>query len=66
MNHKWENNTCVNCGIKRKRKYWKLLMAITNEPPYDHYLTGTDWWYGNKHQFKRPICNKTLTPNKTP
>jgi len=56
MNHSWKNNICQKCGIKRKRKYWKLLMAITNHPPYDHYQTGTDWWYGNKHQFERPNC----------
>ncbi len=38
MNHRWENNICIKCGIKRTKKTFKYLMAITNHPPYDHYI----------------------------
>jgi len=61
MNHKWKDNVCVRCGIARKRKGWKLLMAITNHPPYNHYIYGNDWHYGKEHGFKRPDC---ITPTK--
>lgn len=37
MRHKWDGNVCVNCGIKKKRTTVKLLMAISNNPPYNHY-----------------------------
>lgn len=58
MNHRWKDNTCIHCGITRKRKYWRLLMAIVNHPPWEAYLTGTDWWYGEKHKFQRPECKR--------
>lgn len=67
MRHRWQNNVCVNCGLKRKRKGWKLRMAITDFPPYDHYLRGTDWvYYGDgTPTFKRPDCQKvSLTEDK--
>lgn len=60
-NHRWKDNTCTHCAITRVKKYWKLLMAITDQPPYNHYKTGTDWWYGHSYKFKRPDCKKTLT-----
>ena len=66
MNHKWDSdNVCVRCGITRKKKSWRLLMAITNHPPYDHYMRGRDWHYGMPDKdyptvkaigFKRPDC----------
>ena len=56
-NHSWDGNTCLRCGIKRVRRYWRLLMAITDFPPYNHYQSGVDWYYGEKHKFNRPDCN---------
>lgn len=58
MNHKWKDNTCVNCGLKREKKSWKLLMCIVNHPPYDVYKYGKNWWYGKENQFIRPDCKK--------
>jgi hypothetical protein len=63
-NHKWEDNECVRCGIVRNMESWKLLMAITNHPPYDHYKYGRSYKYGIKVApftvkfigFKRPEC----------
>lgn len=59
-NHKWKDNTCVNCGLRRKLKYWKLLMAVTQSPPYDHYQTGTNYFYTKPSSdigsFQRPDC----------
>lgn len=55
MNHRWGNNTCINCGVTRERKTWKLLMAITNR---DHYQYGTGWWYGEINKFIRPDCKQ--------
>ena len=66
MNHKWDkNNTCINCGITREKKSWRRLMAITNHPPYDHYVYGKSWAYFFEPKigtFKRPDC-KTSQPN---
>lgn len=68
MNHRWKDNVCVHCGIVRERKYWKLLMAITDTQPYDHYQRGVDWRYGIPNEdgvtvksigFERPDCQKT-------
>lgn len=62
--HKWKDNVCVKCGVKRKRKFWKILMAIVNHHPWEGYSTGTDWAYlqnNGKWNFNRPNCN-----NKTP
>lgn len=55
MNHRWVNNTCINCGVTRERKSWKLRRAITIR---DHYQYGTGWWYGEVNKFKRPDCKK--------
>jgi hypothetical protein len=39
--HKWNGakkvNVCVKCGLKKFRVSERLLMAITNHPPYNHY-----------------------------
>lgn len=56
MTHRWNNNTCIHCGISRERRTETLLMAITDFPPYNHYRYQVKWWYGNKHGFKRPDC----------
>ena len=62
MRHKWEENVCTVCGIKRKRKHWKQRMAIMNHPPWEAYQHGCDMAYSNddfKHYtFNRPECKK--------
>lgn len=67
MNHSWENNVCVRCGLRRKRKAWKQLMAIVNHPPWEGYMRGVDWAYsinGNDFIFKRPDCKTMISePN---
>lgn len=49
---------------ERKVKSWKLRMAITNEPPYDHYMRGTKMaysWNGERWDFTRPECYRPAT-----
>ena len=61
MNHRWENDTCKNCRLQRKRKSWKLRMAIVNHPPWELWRYGNGWWYyrveGNG-TFARPQCKQ--------
>lgn len=60
MRHSWDDNKCVNCGIERKRKHWKQLMAIVNHPPWQAYKHGCDMAYSNDGfetwAFKAPVC----------
>ena len=59
IRHKWKDNTCTVCGVIRKRKAWKKLMAIFNHPPWEGYMKGVDWAYsidGIVWTFKRPDC----------
>lgn len=61
MNHKWVENKCINCGITREKKSWRMLMAITDTPPYDHYKYGKTYAYFFEpkiYTFKRPDCKK--------
>jgi len=63
MNHKWENNKCARCGIKRIKRTWKLLMCIVNHPPWEVYKYGKSFFYygnGIDGTFKRPDC-KNIT-----
>jgi len=67
MNHKWENNICVNCGVNRERKTRSLLMAISEFPPYNHYKHEWLWfyWYPENNTvvgFNRPDC-KQIKPH---
>lgn len=60
--HSWKDGVCVKCGIKRKRKAWKKLMAIVNHPPWNAYMRGCDMAY-SKDDFKtwtfnRPNCKQ--------
>jgi hypothetical protein len=61
--HKWmPNNTCFYCGLHRKLTRQKLLMAITDQRPYDHYQTASRYIYWFKDEkdasFDRPPCKK--------
>lgn len=57
-NHKWKNDKCERCGIERKRKNVKLLMAIVNHPPWEAYKYESFWIYkfDNKWIKIRPSC----------
>jgi len=63
--HKWDKyngDTCLKCGITRQKKTFKLLMAITYHPPYDHYKYEQKYVYtiGNgkdrRQTTERPEC----------
>lgn len=60
--HKWENNKqendkCGKCGILRKRKTFKLLMAIEGSKNYYKYETGYIYWDVNVPTTSiRPDC----------
>lgn len=63
MRHKWNiNGQCIQCGIKRKKKHWKQLMAIVNHPPWEAYMHGCDMAYSDNDfktwKFKAPNCIK--------
>lgn len=57
-NHRWKDNKCIHCGITRLKKTFKYLMAITNHPPYDHYLYEQGYIYSDGEQARRerPYC----------
>lgn len=59
MNHRWENNTCVKCGVKRKIRNDKVLMAIVNHPPWEAYRYRRFYIFsfnGEVWQRSRPSC----------
>lgn len=64
-NHRWKDNVCVHCGVQRTKKTFKLLMAITNHPPYDHYMYETGYIYsdGETNSRVRPVCTRSNTKN---
>ncbi len=55
--HKWKNNICVNCGLKRKKKRFK---ALVNEDDFKSgYKIKSGFQYidtGNSISFGRPEC----------
>jgi len=57
-NHRWIGGTCNKCGLMRTLKTKKLLMAITNSPPYNHYKYEQYYEYndGIRTLEKRPDC----------
>lgn len=56
--HRWISNTCIKCGLMRTQKTSKLLMAISDEAPYNHYKYEQYYEYndGIKTMVKRPDC----------
>lgn len=62
MNHKWENNKCVKCGIERQKKEyrsWQRVETILINGVWEdkHFYTyGIKWYYGNENKFERPNC----------
>ncbi len=64
MNHRWEDNKCIRCGVKRKRHNEKILMAVCNHPPWEAYRHEVYWIFtfdGLKWSAKRPDCKKIKT-----
>jgi len=65
--HKWRKGglpqLCLRCGILRSRKTFKIRMAITNYPPYDHYKYESKMVYTdiNGTLLKRPNCNNSIS-----
>ena len=57
-NHRWKEDKCILCGITRVKKTFKYLMAITNDPPYNHYMYERGYIYSDGEQTRRerPYC----------
>jgi hypothetical protein len=62
MKHSWikdkKPNVCKNCGLVRTTKTFKLLMAISNKKPYNHYKYESKVIYksGEMIIYKAPPC----------
>lgn len=56
--HRWVSGTCIKCGLMRKQKTRKILMAIVNHPPWEAYKYEQYYEYhdGIKTMLKRPDC----------
>jgi len=62
-NHKWKDNVCVNCGIRREKKEYKRWKScgtyLSRNGIWEertHYDYGIKWHYGAEHKFIRPNC----------
>lgn len=57
-NHRWKDNKCIRCGVTRVKKTFRYRMAITNHPPYDHYIYEQVYIYSDGEQTRRerPYC----------
>jgi hypothetical protein len=64
MNHKWIDNTCQKCGLKREKKEFKrwqrsetvLVNGVWQDRNIHTY--GAAWHYGSEHKFERPNCKQ--------
>lgn len=59
MNHKWKDNVCTKCGIKRKKHTFKIHMAVMNHPPWNAWRYERVWvfFFNEAHMItKRPEC----------
>lgn len=56
--HKWKNEVCQRCGVKREKHTFKYLMAANGIPPYDHYQYEQGYIYINEKgkTKQRPEC----------
>ena len=63
--HRWMKGglpqLCLDCGTIRSRETFKYLMAITNNPPYNHYKYETKMIYQtpDKKYLKSNNCIST-------
>lgn len=61
-NHKWQNDVCLNCGVKREMKdfkRWQRVEGVLRNGVWEdkHFFTyGIKFWYGEKYRFERPQC----------
>lgn len=57
MNHRWQNDKCVKCGLKRKKKSWSKCMAVLDNGK-DVWAYGKDYFYlfEGKWKMMRPNC----------
>lgn len=70
IRHRWQNNTCIYCGLTRDRREFQKLVN-TRSVLSQHgvwidvpmYQYGIGWWYGELNKFIRPECkgNSLLT-----
>lgn len=58
MRHRWNDNTCIHCGLKRERRTWKLRMAIVGNKDYYQYGTAIAYWVNGQWTFQRPDCQR--------
>ena len=69
MNHKWENNKCLKCGIERqKREYkrWQRSETVLRDGVLVDktiHTFGIAWHYGPEHKFIRPNCKQSFYCN---
>jgi hypothetical protein len=63
MNHKWQNDACVKCGLKREkkeyRKWQRCYTALSRSGVWEDrhvYTYGIGWHYGEPYGFERPQC----------
>lgn len=60
MNHKWQNNQCLKCGITRKKKKAKVINLAVNRQGclLEQQKTIQLWSYNGSLQ--RPDCPDEL------
>ena len=65
-NHRWKDNVCQHCGLKRTKQTFKYLMAITNYKPYNHYVYEQGYVYeeGEQATSMRPFCTGKPNPDE--
>lgn len=63
MNHKWQNDVCLRCGLTREKREYKkagIPYSVLGRDGcwYDRvpYTFGTAYYYGEKYKFERPSC----------
>ena len=66
INHRWKDNKCIKCGIFRARVTFTQLMAVTDQPPYNHYKYSSGFIYSPNETSKRPDCKPKKQTNDTP
>lgn len=62
MTHKWNNNICLKCGLKRELRPKERIIHTSesfvagNWQEVEVYRSYPEFWYGDVHKFKRPEC----------
>jgi hypothetical protein len=63
MTHRWINNTCIECNLKREKRPLKRAI-FTCIDDIKAYSVNDEWWYGDRFGFKRPECVSTFILKK--